>query len=173
MEGEVTDVLGQVCRPRHGRVLHEHRNQGNTLLERGRDFDPNVVGRFIDSAMAFNILDGRPISADDDQHSGAVLVSALEVGVSAPATILKAASDREKVIAQPEGQIRSAAESRPAARFEVTNDWVRQQLDDLAGLLRSDVARVKAEFRRLTLSLSFIPTEAEPRPTTLSKASAT
>jgi hypothetical protein len=92
------------------------------------------------------------------------LVSALDGGASAPAAILKAISDREKVVAQLECQIRSAAEPRPAANFEITNDWVRQQLGDLAGLLRSDVARVKAEFRRLNLALTFTPTEAKPRP---------
>ena len=34
---------------------------------------------------------------------------------------------------------------------------------DLAGLLKSDPAKVKAEFRRLNLQLTFHPTEAEPR----------
>jgi len=37
-------------------------------------------------------------------------------------------------------------------------------LSDLAGLLKDDVARVKAEFRRLNLALTFTPVEAEPRP---------
>ena len=92
------------------------------------------------------------------------LVSALEGGASAPATIVKAISDREEAIAHLEGQIRSEAEPRPAPKFEVTSDWVREQLTDLASLLRSDAPRVKAEFRRLNLSLTFTPTEAEPRP---------
>lgn len=54
------------------------------------------------------------------------LVAALEGGASAPAAILKAVSEREKVIAQVEGQIRSAAEPRVTPKFEVTIDWVRQ-----------------------------------------------
>jgi hypothetical protein len=101
---------------------------------------------------------------DQEKRKLQNLVSALEGGASAPASILKAISDREKAIAQLEGQIRSEAEPRPAPKFEVTSDWVGQQLGDLAGLLRSDAARVKAEFRRLNLTLTFTPTDAEPRP---------
>ena len=41
--------------------------------------------------------------------------------------------------------------------------WVRQQLEDLTGLLKSDPVKVKSEFRRLNLQLTFLPTEAEPR----------
>ena len=41
---------------------------------------------------------------------------------------------------------------------------LREQLKDLAGLLKSDPAKVKSEFRRLNLQLTFHPTEAEPRP---------
>jgi DNA invertase Pin-like site-specific DNA recombinase len=92
------------------------------------------------------------------------LVTALEGGASAPSAVLKAVSEREKAIAQLEGQIRSAAEPKPLAKVAVTSDWVQEQLGDLAGLLRSDVARAKTEFRRLNLSLSFTPTDASPRP---------
>ena len=41
---------------------------------------------------------------------------------------------------------------------------MQAQLSDLAGLLRADVLRVKSEFRRLNLALSFTPTDAAPRP---------
>jgi hypothetical protein len=41
--------------------------------------------------------------------------------------------------------------------------WVSEQLKDLTGLLKSDPAKVKSEFRRLNLQLTFHPTEAEPR----------
>ena len=101
---------------------------------------------------------------DQEKRKLQNLVSALEGGASAPAAILKAVADREKAIANLEDQIRSAAAATPAPKFEVTSDWVGQQLGDLAGLLRSDVARVKSEFRRLNLALTFTPTEAEPRP---------
>ena len=40
---------------------------------------------------------------------------------------------------------------------------MREQLQDLTGLLKSDPAKAKAEFRRLNLQLTFHPTEAEPR----------
>ena len=42
-------------------------------------------------------------------------------------------------------------------------DWVETQLRDFASLLKEDVPRVKSEFRRLNLGLSFTPVEAEPR----------
>ena len=52
----------------------------------------------------------------------------------------------------------------PRRTVDVSPEWVKQQLSDLAGLLKDDVARVKAEFRRLNLALTFTPVEAEPRP---------
>jgi len=61
-------------------------------------------------------------------------VSALEGGASAPVAILRAISDREKAIAQLEGQICSASEPKPAPKFDVTSGWVRQQHGDIAGL---------------------------------------
>jgi hypothetical protein len=42
-----------------------------------------------------------------------------------------------------------------------------------SSLLKEDVARVKSEFRRLNLALTFTPVEGEPAPTMLSTASAT
>ena len=40
---------------------------------------------------------------------------------------------------------------------------MREQLQGLTGLPTSDPAKVKSEFRRLNLQLTFHPTEAEPR----------
>jgi DNA invertase Pin-like site-specific DNA recombinase len=80
------------------------------------------------------------------------LVSALEGGSSAPAALVKAVSEREKAIAQLESQIRSAATPAPVRKLDDASEWVRKQLGDLAGLLRSDVPKVKAEFRRLNPS---------------------
>ena len=41
--------------------------------------------------------------------------------------------------------------------------WIREQLQDLTGLLQVGSCKAKSEFRRLTLQLTFHPTEAEPR----------
>jgi site-specific DNA recombinase len=137
------------------------------LLKAGTvDYITSAVEKELRKASATSPKDVGALRKQLDQEKRKLqnLVSALEGGASAPAPILKAISDREKGVAQLEGQIRSASEPKPTPKFEVTSDWVRQQLGDLAGLLRSDVARVKAEFRRLNLYLTFTPTEAEPRP---------
>ena len=42
--------------------------------------------------------------------------------------------------------------------------WVERQLQDLVGLLKSDPTSVKAQFRHLSLQLTFKPVEAKPRP---------
>ena len=41
---------------------------------------------------------------------------------------------------------------------------VHEQLQNLVALLKTDPAKVKSEFRRLNLNLTFNPVEAEPRP---------
>jgi len=92
------------------------------------------------------------------------LLRALEGGASAPETVVKAIGEKEKVIAELEMQVRSVAEPRPAPKLTDTEGWVRTQLEDLAGLLHEDVPKVKAEFRRLNLALTFTPTDAQPRP---------
>jgi hypothetical protein len=91
------------------------------------------------------------------------LIAALEGGSSAPATILKAISEREQVIGQLQDELRQDDLPRPHIDPGELPELVKQQLTDLASLLRSDVARVKAEFRRLNLALLFEPVEAQPR----------
>jgi hypothetical protein len=92
------------------------------------------------------------------------LVSALEGGSSSPAAVLKAIAERKKAIGELESEVRSlGAPTRPRT-VDVSPDWVKQQLSGLAGLLKDDVARVKSEFRRLNLALTFNPVEGEPHP---------
>ena len=55
-------------------------------------------------------------------------------------------------------------DARKAPTGNVPADARAAQLKDLAGLLKSDPAKVKSEFRRLNLQLTFHPTEAKPRP---------
>jgi site-specific DNA recombinase len=91
------------------------------------------------------------------------LVAAIEGGASAPSTLLKAITDREATIKRLEGELRKRDEKPSGKQLPELSGWVREQLKDLTGLLKSDPAKVKAEFRRLNLQLTFQPTEAEPR----------
>jgi hypothetical protein len=81
-----------------------------------------------------------------------------------PATVLKAIADREATIERLEGELRKREEKPSTKKLPDLPSWVGEQLKDLAGLLKSDPAKVKSEFRRLNLQLTFHPTEAEPRP---------
>jgi site-specific DNA recombinase len=100
---------------------------------------------------------------DQEQRKLRNLVSALEGGAPALVTILKAIGEREASVAHLEGQLRAEPAKAPQAAVKDLPRWVEAQLGDLAALLKTDPARVKAEFRRLNLQLTFTPVEAEPR----------
>jgi hypothetical protein len=91
------------------------------------------------------------------------LVAALEDGSNAPATILKAIAEREKTIGLLEAELRQATAAKPSRDLGDVAGFVKRQLADLTALLKSNVPRVKSEFRRLDLALTFNPTEANPR----------
>ena len=67
------------------------------------------------------------------------------------------------MIGELEARVRSPGGQNRPRMVDVSPDWLKQQLSDLAGLLKADVPRVKSEFRRLNLALSFNPVEGEPR----------
>ena len=92
------------------------------------------------------------------------LIAAIEGGASAPSTLLKAIADRKAMIKQLEADLRKREDKPPLKPLPELSGWVNEQLKDIVGLLESDPARVKSEFRRLDLQLTFHPTEAEPRP---------
>ena len=69
------------------------------------------------------------------------LLRALEGGATAPAVVLKAIAEKETAIAELEVQMRAVAEPRPTPKLSDTEGWVRQQLEDLAGLLQDLGAR--------------------------------
>ena len=92
------------------------------------------------------------------------LIAAIEGGASVPSTLLKAIADREATIKRLEMEQRKREEKPSGKKLPDLPSWVGEQLKDLAGLLKSDPAKVKSEFRRLNLQLTFHPTEAEPRP---------
>jgi site-specific DNA recombinase len=92
------------------------------------------------------------------------LISAIEGGSAAPSSLLKAVADREATIKRLEAELRKSEEKPSGKKLPDIPAWVREQLQDLVGLLKTDPARAKSEFRRLNLQLKFNPTEAEPRP---------
>jgi site-specific DNA recombinase len=92
------------------------------------------------------------------------LIGAIEGGSDAPAALLKAVAEREATIKRLEAELRKRDERAPVTTLPDIPAWVQEQLQDLVGLLKTDPARVKSEFRRLNLQLRFNPTEAEPRP---------
>jgi len=83
---------------------------------------------------------------------------------STPSALLKAVAEREAAIKRLEAELRKREERPSAKRLPEITAWVQEQLEDLGGLLKTDPARAKSEFRRLNLQLNFHPTEAEPRP---------
>ena len=91
------------------------------------------------------------------------LITAIEGGASVSSTLLKAVADREATIKRLEAELRKEEEKPSSKKLPDLPSWVREQLKDLAGLLKSDPAKVKSEFRRLNLQLTFHPTEADPR----------
>jgi hypothetical protein len=92
------------------------------------------------------------------------LIAAIEGGSRAPTALMKAVAEREATIKRLERELKRA-EPKPADKpLPELPSWVEQQLQSLTALLKSEPVRVKAEFRRLNLQLSFNPTEAKPRP---------
>jgi hypothetical protein len=94
------------------------------------------------------------------------LISAIEGGSTTPSALLKAITDREATINRLEAELKKREEKPSGKKLPDIPAWVQEQLQDLLGLLKTDPARVKSEFRRLNLQLKFDPTEAEPRPYT-------
>jgi site-specific DNA recombinase len=101
---------------------------------------------------------------DSERRKLQNLVAAIEGGSDTPGTLLNAVKEREATINRLEAQLKT--ESQKPARGEMPKiaPWVREQLEDLTNLLKSDPVKVKSEFRRLNLKLTFNPVEAKPRP---------
>jgi hypothetical protein len=91
------------------------------------------------------------------------LISAIEGGSDAPSALLKAVKEREATIKRLESQLKRESQKPASSKVPDLAPWVREQLQNLTALLKNDPARVKSEFRRLNLNLTFNPVEAEPR----------
>jgi hypothetical protein len=91
------------------------------------------------------------------------LIAAIEGGSSAPGALLKAVNERESAIKRLEAQLKRESQKPDKGKLPELSPWVREQLENLTTLLKTDPARVKSEFRRLNLQLTFTPIEAKPR----------
>jgi hypothetical protein len=72
--------------------------------------------------------------------------------------------EREATIKRLEAQLKSDSQKPLRGEMPKIAPWVREQLQDLTRLLKSDPVKAKSEFRRLNLQLTFNPIEAKPRP---------
>jgi hypothetical protein len=87
------------------------------------------------------------------------LIAAVEDGVQTPA-VLRAIREREAEIVSLARQL-AAAEEPLDNRLTVIPTWVRQQLEDAAGLLADSPTRAKAEFQRFGIKFTLHPVRNE------------
>jgi DNA invertase Pin-like site-specific DNA recombinase len=96
---------------------------------------------------------------DDVRERLKRLVTAIESGVPA-SSVSTAIHDREADLARLEATVAELAEP-VHQRLAVMPGWVRQQLEDVAGLLSETPERAKLEFRHLGLSVAMHPIRDE------------
>lgn len=90
------------------------------------------------------------------------LVQAIEEGIALPA-VREQITKREAELRQIDDDL--AALHRPApVDLAVIPTWVRQQLEDLSGLLGDSPERAKAELHRLNIQFTVTPVRDEGRP---------
>ena len=117
------------------------------------------------------LMDLRPTSdathqrrLEEERRKLANLIATIEAGGHAPASLLKAVSEREATIERLEAErLEWQVRTEPPDLSDLPS-WVDERLENLASLLREDPLKAKAEFRRLKLQLVFRAVEAEPRP---------
>jgi site-specific DNA recombinase len=186
--GAMTSVSGGKGSPRLGcsRSWNEGRNScPNRLTIRMKVAEPQILGKlrsellkpaalaYISNAVEKEVQ--KALNAPQEEASGIQrqldqerrklqnLVAAIEGGSTAPSALLKAMAERETTIKRLERELRKE-DNRPVRKLPDVPVWVHTQMQNLTELLKTDAPRVKSEFRRLSLQLSFNPIEAEPRP---------
>jgi site-specific DNA recombinase len=185
--GGITTVTSGHGSPRYG-CYHSWRNGvsgcSNRLTVRAKVADQVLVAgvraellrpdmlQYVTSELtaALNrVIDARPtVRADLEAQRSAVqgrlqnLVEAIEAGHAAPA-LLQAISAREAELGRLDAQLADLDEPL-RDKLAVIPGWVRQQLEDVAGLLGDNPVRTRAEFRRLGVSMTVEPVRDEGRP---------
>jgi hypothetical protein len=87
------------------------------------------------------------------------LIDVIEAGSTAPA-ILQAVSGREADIARLRAEL-NALDELLDDKLAVIPSWVRQQLEDTAGLLTVTPERTKSVFRQMGVSFTLYPVQEE------------
>ncbi len=90
------------------------------------------------------------------------LIQAIEHGIALPA-VREQVAMREAELREIDDDL-AALERSPDVDIAVIPTWVRQQLQDLAGLLAENPQRAKAEFRRLNMQFTVTPVRDEGKP---------
>jgi len=186
--GAVTVVSGGWGMPRYGCQRHSKNGATactNRLTIRAKIADtallaglqaelvrPETIAYISDRlAGALNeLIDRRPQQRDEIERAKTIaeqklhnLVAAVEDGAGA-ATVFQAIREREAEIRALETN-RVALDEPLEQRLAVIPTWVRQQLQDAAGVLSEVPERAKAEFRRLEIRFTIHPVHDEgPRP---------
>jgi DNA invertase Pin-like site-specific DNA recombinase len=114
------------------------------------------------TAALTTVLDQRPGQREDIARRRAIaddklrnLIAAVENGAGTP-TIFQAIQEREAEIRALEGQITALTEP-VEHRMAIVPSWVRQQLEDVAGLVGEVPERARAEFLRLNIRFVLQP----------------
>ena len=185
--GAMTVVSGGAGSPRYG-CLRSWKNGtdvcSNRLTIRAKVADPALLAglraellrpetvQYVTVALAaeFNrVIDQRPklraraeTALREARRRLQNLVEAVEGGAGAP-SLLEAMHRREEEVRRLRGELDALSEPLEQ-KLAVMPTWVRQQLEDTAGLLSETPERTKAEFKRLGLSFVLRPDTAGERP---------
>jgi DNA invertase Pin-like site-specific DNA recombinase len=182
--GAVTVVCGGMGSSRYG-CLRSWKNGtdvcSNRLTIRAKVADPALLAglraellrpetvQYVTDALAAGLnhaIDQRPAlrartedALRDARRRLGNLVDAVEGGAGA-ASLIEAMIEREAEVQRLHGELEALSEPLEQ-KLAVMPTWVRQQLEDTAGLLAETPERTKAEFKRLGLSFVLRPTQSE------------
>ena len=90
------------------------------------------------------------------------LVEAIEHGIDLPAVCEQLAT-RQTELRAIEDELAALAHA-PDLKLSVIPAWIRQQLQDLSGLLAENPERAKAELRRLNVRFTVTPVQDQGKP---------
>ena len=185
--GAITAVSGGYGTPRYG-CPRSWRNGtdvcSNRLTIRAKVADAALLAglraellrpetvQYVTAALAAGlnrVIDSRPrlraqaeSALRDAQRRLENLIGALEDG-AASASVLAAIRAREADAARLQGEL-NALDEPLEQKLAVMPTWVRQQLEDTAGLLSDAPERTKAQFKRLGVAFALHPVRDAARP---------
>jgi DNA invertase Pin-like site-specific DNA recombinase len=178
--GSVTIVSGGWGMPRYGCARHSRDGTvacTNKLTIRAKVADAALLAglraellrpetiAYISQRLAAalnDVIDQRPQQREELERAKASarerlqnLIAAVEAGAGTP-LVFQTIKDRETELRMLENRL-AALDEPLRHRLEVIPTWVRQQLEDLAGLLSEVPERAKPEFQRLGIGFTLRP----------------